>query len=328
MKISKLARLGGGMAAAGGTAIVLTILLAVRCAVKKLGGGPGAMRGSNLPGCPIVLLTLVYSVFRLVLDALIDRRRSDASLRLELLVLRHQLRVLERQVKRRQRGRSQVSADACPARPGSASSSAPRPCRAGIAVSSAHGALLAAKGGGTGLWQPNQPSSGELALAGRPTATGGSLSWCRPTARRSAATWKLPSASAWGAPVGTSCCRTSCCRTSCWGDSRTAPDGEAAPSVRRAWQQLDGERKFLEERLKAGLRLTKLHSLLARRRVLMPYQTLHPFCVAELEFAGQLRKTVPVADGEPGKELVCGVPHSTSYAAPGNMRRQARADSD
>ena len=100
MKISKLARPGGGMAAAGGTAIVLTILLAVRCAVKKLGGGPGAMRGSNLPGCPIVLLTLVYSVFRLVLDALIDRRRSDASLRLELLVLRHQLRVLERQVKR------------------------------------------------------------------------------------------------------------------------------------------------------------------------------------------------------------------------------------
>jgi len=89
MKISKLARLGGGMAAAGGTAIVLTILLAVRCAVKKLGGGPGAMRGSNLPGCPIVLLTLVYSVFRLVPDALIDRRRSDASLRLELLVLRH-----------------------------------------------------------------------------------------------------------------------------------------------------------------------------------------------------------------------------------------------
>ena len=70
------------------------------CAVKKLGGGPGTTRGSNLPGCPIVLLGLLYSVFRLLLDALIDRRRSDASLRLELLVLRHQLRVLERQVKR------------------------------------------------------------------------------------------------------------------------------------------------------------------------------------------------------------------------------------
>ena len=45
-----------------------------------------------------MLLALIYSVFRLVLDALIDRRRSDANLRLELLVLRHQLRVLERQV--------------------------------------------------------------------------------------------------------------------------------------------------------------------------------------------------------------------------------------
>jgi hypothetical protein len=74
-----------------------------RCAVKKLRTRyrrPGATRGSNLPGCPIVLLALLYSVFRLLLDALIIGRRSDASLRLELLVLRHQLRVLERQVKR------------------------------------------------------------------------------------------------------------------------------------------------------------------------------------------------------------------------------------
>ena len=39
-------------------------------------------------------------IFRLLLDALIDRRRSDASLRLELLVVRHQLRDLERRVKR------------------------------------------------------------------------------------------------------------------------------------------------------------------------------------------------------------------------------------
>ena len=43
-----------------------------------------------------MLLALLYSVFRLVIDALIDGRGSDASLRLELLVLRHQLRVLER----------------------------------------------------------------------------------------------------------------------------------------------------------------------------------------------------------------------------------------
>ena len=47
-----------------------------------------------------MLLALLFSVFRLLLDDLVDRRRSDASTRLELLVLRHQLRVLERQAKR------------------------------------------------------------------------------------------------------------------------------------------------------------------------------------------------------------------------------------
>ena len=47
-----------------------------------------------------MFLALLYSIFRLVLEAFIDRRRSDANLRLELLVLRHQLRFLERQVKR------------------------------------------------------------------------------------------------------------------------------------------------------------------------------------------------------------------------------------
>jgi len=35
----------------------------------------------------------------------------------------------------------------------------------------------------------------------------------------------------------------------------------------------------------------------------VPYRTLHRFCAAELEFGGQQRKTVRVADGEPGKEL-------------------------
>lgn len=31
---------------------------------------------------------------------------------------------------------------------------------------------------------------------------------------------------------------------------------------------------------------------------------------------------------EPGEEILWGTPHRISYAAPGNMRRQARADSD
>ena len=42
-------------------------------------------------------LAALYSCFRLMLRALVDGRRAQATLRLELLVLRHQLRVLERQ---------------------------------------------------------------------------------------------------------------------------------------------------------------------------------------------------------------------------------------
>jgi transposase len=69
-----------------------------------------------------------------------------------------------------------------------------------------------------------------------------------------------------------------------------------------AWRELEGEREFLKAKLDAGLRLTKVHELLGRRGVRVPYRTLHRFCAAELEFGGQ-RKTVRVADGEPGKEL-------------------------
>jgi len=70
-----------------------------------------------------------------------------------------------------------------------------------------------------------------------------------------------------------------------------------------AWRQLERERAFLKARLDAGLPLTKVHDLLARRGVLVPYRTLHRFCAAELDFGGQQRKTVRVADGEAGQEL-------------------------
>ena len=59
---------------------------------------PGATRGSNLPGCPIVLLALLYCVFRVFLDASVDRRRSDGSLPAGAPGPRHQLRVHGRQV--------------------------------------------------------------------------------------------------------------------------------------------------------------------------------------------------------------------------------------
>jgi len=47
-----------------------------------------------------MLLALIYGFARFVVDLLLIRRGSDQSLRLEVLALRHQLRVLERQVGR------------------------------------------------------------------------------------------------------------------------------------------------------------------------------------------------------------------------------------
>lgn len=44
-----------------------------------------------------MLYSILYAFARLLIDALIHRDRSDARLRAEVLALRHQLRVLERQ---------------------------------------------------------------------------------------------------------------------------------------------------------------------------------------------------------------------------------------
>lgn len=70
----------------------------------------------------------------------------------------------------------------------------------------------------------------------------------------------------------------------------------------RAWQVLERERAFLKERLDQRLRLTKVHELLERRGVIVPYRTLHRFCVTEFGY-GRRRTTVPVADCDPGQEL-------------------------
>ncbi len=46
-----------------------------------------------------MLLALLYSLFRLLLDLLLVRCRSEASLQSEVLLLRHQLSVLQRQTR-------------------------------------------------------------------------------------------------------------------------------------------------------------------------------------------------------------------------------------
>jgi hypothetical protein len=53
-----------------------------------------------LRSSPVVLFSLAYAVVRLVLEALIVHGRANAGLRAEVLALRHQLRVLERQAGR------------------------------------------------------------------------------------------------------------------------------------------------------------------------------------------------------------------------------------
>ena len=53
--------------------------------------------------------------------------------------------------------------------------------------------------------------------------------------------------------------------------------------------------------VKQELRLTKIAELLARRRVVVPYRTLHRFAVERCGF-GRRDVTVRVADGEPGVE--------------------------
>jgi putative transposase len=66
---------------------------------------PGAGRGAP-PGqagwdtSPVVLYCFLYVVVRFILEALLVRGRSDARLCAEVLALRHQLGVLQRQVGR------------------------------------------------------------------------------------------------------------------------------------------------------------------------------------------------------------------------------------
>lgn len=70
----------------------------------------------------------------------------------------------------------------------------------------------------------------------------------------------------------------------------------------KSWHRCEQQREFIAGHLGRRVRLTKIHRLLVRQGVDIPYATLHRFCVAELGF-GRTAATVPVADGEPGQEL-------------------------
>jgi transposase len=75
------------------------------------------------------------------------------------------------------------------------------------------------------------------------------------------------------------------------------------PSGRGAsWQACEAERDRIKGWLEKDLEVTKIHDLLGRRGIEVPYRTLHRFAAEELGYRRQ-PSTVPVVDGKPGEEL-------------------------
>ncbi len=85
--------------------------------------------------------------------------------------------------------------------------------------------------------------------------------------------------------------------------------GQVAEAVRpvrpgghgRAWDQLEACREQVAGQVQAGLSVVKIGVLLERQGVVVPYRTLHWFCVERCGF-GRTAATVRVDDGEPGAE--------------------------
>jgi transposase len=69
----------------------------------------------------------------------------------------------------------------------------------------------------------------------------------------------------------------------------------------QAWEQLEACRAQIGAWVKAGLSVVKIGVLLERQGAVVPYRTLHRFCVERCGF-GRTAATVRVADGEPGME--------------------------
>ena len=75
------------------------------------------------------------------------------------------------------------------------------------------------------------------------------------------------------------------------------PDGHG-----QAWEPLVACREQIGAWVKQDLTVVKIGVLLARQGVVVPYRTLHRFCVERCGFGRRPAATVRVADGEPGVE--------------------------
>jgi transposase len=106
--------------------------------------------------------------------------------------------------------------------------------------------------------------------------------------------------------------------------------GEVAQAVRPArpgghglaWEQLEACHPQIETWVKKdGLTVVKIGVLLERRGVVVPYRTLHRFCVQRCGF-GPTAATVRVADGEPGMECQIDFGYLGMLADPQTGRRR------
>jgi transposase len=105
--------------------------------------------------------------------------------------------------------------------------------------------------------------------------------------------------------------------------------GEVAQAVRpvrpgghgRAWDQLEACQELVAGWVAEDLTVVKIGDLLARRGVVVPYRTLHRFCVQRCGF-GPRASTVPVADGEPGVECQLDFGYLGMLADPDTGRRR------
>jgi hypothetical protein len=68
------------------------------------------------------------------------------------------------------------------------------------------------------------------------------------------------------------------------------------------WARCGEQREAIQHWLAQRLRLTKIRKLLARQGVSITYPTLYRFAVEQLQF-GRAATTIPIIDGEPGREL-------------------------
>ncbi|MCV7342002.1 IS21 family transposase [Mycobacterium haemophilum DSM 44634] len=69
-----------------------------------------------------------------------------------------------------------------------------------------------------------------------------------------------------------------------------------------AWEIIAGQHEQIKEWLDDGLTVTRVHTLLGCRGVVVSYRTLHRYVTTELDF-GRRKTTVRVADCDPGAEV-------------------------